>query len=317
MPTPTERRPAMHPLGVKHVQAIHAIVLTGSVTGAAERLHVTQPALSNRLRDAEERLGFELFERRAGRLVATDAAMLLFDEIERSFVGLQHINGLCARIRQQRRRRLAIACTPVFAAAVLPQLLAAWRSELDDAYFAVESRSAEQVAALVGSRKADLGFALEVPAIPGVHSQVLARLPMLCYLAPSHPLARSGQALRAEDLRDQPMVSLSRNEGVDQIVANAFLGCGGPPPAVVECPAALAACAIAGAGMGFAVFDPLPATLLSQGTVAVRGFLPAVDLVYRAYRPETRNTPVEHERLVALAAAELARLCAPWKRDSA
>ncbi len=112
------------PLGVKHIQAIHAVILAGSVTGAAERLHVTQPALSNRLRDAEERLGFELFERRAGRLVANANALLLFDEIERSFVGLQHINSLFDRIRQQRRRRLSIACTPAFAAAVLPRVLA-------------------------------------------------------------------------------------------------------------------------------------------------------------------------------------------------
>ena len=316
MSGPLRRTPVVHPLGVKHVQAIHAIVLTGSVTGAAERLHVTQPALSNRLRDAEERLGFDLFQRRGGRLVPHDSTMLLFDEIERSFVGLQHINSLCERIRQKRRRRLAIACTPVFAAAVLPSVLAAFRGQVSDLFIAVESRSAEQVAALVASGKADVGFGLEVAAMPGLHSALLATVPMLCYLGPQHPLARRGGTLHAQDLLAEPMLSLSRSEGVEQVVANAFHGCGGLPPAVLECPAAVAACSMAGAGLGFVVFDPLPAAVLNPALVAVCAFEPAVDLVYRAYRCDSRSVPAEYDALVALASAELARLCAPWKRAS-
>ena len=54
------------PLSFRHVETIYAVVLTGSVTGGAARLHVTQPAVSNLLREAEERLEFPLFERHAG-----------------------------------------------------------------------------------------------------------------------------------------------------------------------------------------------------------------------------------------------------------
>lgn len=301
------------PLSVKHIQAIHAVVLTGSVTGAAERLHVTQPALSNRLRDAEERLSFELFERRAGRLVPTANAMLLFDEIERSFVGLAQINALCDRIRAQRRRRLAIACTPVFAAAVLPRLLAVYGRIAEDAFFAVESCSAEHVAARVSSRKADIGFALDLPPQPGVHRELLAEVPMLCWLHPHHRLARKGIVVHARDLLDEPMIGLSRNEGIAQIVESAFSATGRMPAVVVECPAAIAACAMVAAGVGFTIFDALPTGLLAPSLAAAQPFEPALALTYRAYWSETRAPSAEVLRLAALAREQLHALAAPWR----
>ena len=173
-----------HALSFRHVEVIHAVVLTGSATGAAKRLHVTQPAVSNVLRDAQERLGFELFERKAGRLIPTANTLALFEEIERSFTGLSEINGLAERLRRQRGRRVVLACTPVFAAVVLPRMLASLHASLHDAspdvLYTVHSRSAEHVAALVSSHKADLGFGLTVPPMPGVHSEVLAEVPMVC-----------------------------------------------------------------------------------------------------------------------------------------
>lgn len=306
----------VQPLGVKHVQAIHAVVLTGSATGAAERLHVTQPALSNRLRDAEERLGFELFERRAGRLVPTAQALLLFDEIERSFVGMAQINALCERIRAQRRRRISIACTPVFAATVLPRVLAAYGRVAEDVFFAVEACSADHVAARVASRKADVGFALDVPPVPGVHRELLADVPMLCYLHPRHPLALRGGTVHAAELLDEPMIGLSRGEGVAQIVETAFAATGRLPATVVECPAALAVCAMVSAGVGFAIFDALPTGLLAAATIAARPFAPTLALTYRAYRSETRAPGAEMLRLVTLAREQLQAQIAPWLRPA-
>ncbi len=182
-------------LNFRHVEVIHAVVLTGSATGAAERLHVTQPAVSNMLRDAQERVGFELFTHKAGRLVPSASTLALFEEIERSFTGLGEINGLAQRLRRQRGRRVVLACTPVFGAVVLPRMLASLRASSPELMFTVHSRSAEHVAALVSSQKADLGFGLTVPPMPGVQSEVLTELPMVCYLPPGHRLARRRKAV--------------------------------------------------------------------------------------------------------------------------
>jgi LysR family transcriptional regulator for metE and metH len=60
-------------LDVRHLELVEAIVGEGTLTRAAERLYLTQPALSHQLRQVEERLGAELFERSGRRLVLSPA----------------------------------------------------------------------------------------------------------------------------------------------------------------------------------------------------------------------------------------------------
>jgi DNA-binding transcriptional LysR family regulator len=244
-------------LSLRHIETIHAVILTGSVTGAASRLFVTQPAISNVLREAEDRLGYPLFDRRGGRLMPTPTADMLFEEIERSFTGLDAINDFCDQLRLRQRERISVACTPSFGAAVLPLIVRDHVRSAAPGFFSIQSRVAHHVAALVSSRKADIGFALKVPDIPGVQCEVLGELALYCYLPAGHPLADHA-FLTAEQLCQEPMISLSRVEGVDDIVMQAFAGLESPPVAVAECPAAIIACAMVAAGIGFMLFASCP-----------------------------------------------------------
>jgi DNA-binding transcriptional LysR family regulator len=296
-------------LNFHHLEGIHAIILTGSVTGAAERLNVTQPALSNRLRDAEERLGIELFERRAGRLVPNESALLLFEEIDRSLQGLEQVNEFCTRMLLERRKKMTIACTPVFGAAVLPKVLASFEMPTENIHYTIESRSANYVAALVASRKADVGFGLETTAMPGVSFEVIAELPMVCYLPPGHRLANAGVSVRAQDLVGELMIGLSKSEGVDQIVANAFQGAGFQPTQIAQCPAALIACGMVSAGLGFTIFDALPMQLLNPAMVTIRRFEPEIRLRYCAYWNSGRESNASIRKLIELAKVSFPKTC--------
>ena len=100
-------------LTFRHIETIRAVMLTGSVTGAAVRLFVTQPAISHLIRDVEDILGFALFDRRFGRLVPTARAELLFGEIERSFVSLDHLNDFSSRLRDGEQRTISFGAVPV------------------------------------------------------------------------------------------------------------------------------------------------------------------------------------------------------------
>lgn len=89
----------MH-LEIRHLKLVAAVAETGSVTQAGNRLHLTQSALSHQLRDAEEQLGVELFERRSGRMVLTAAGERLLQsahavlaELERAEKEIRDRNG--------------------------------------------------------------------------------------------------------------------------------------------------------------------------------------------------------------------------------
>ena len=56
------------------MQAFQLVIEAGTVTEAAERLSISQPAVTRLINDLEQTLGFNLFERRSGRLVPTSEA---------------------------------------------------------------------------------------------------------------------------------------------------------------------------------------------------------------------------------------------------
>ncbi|MGF7137179.1 DNA-binding transcriptional LysR family regulator [Paraburkholderia sp. EB58] len=287
------------PLSFRHVETIYAVLLTGSVTGGAARLHVTQPAVSNLLREAEERLEFPLFERHAGRLMPTRRAELIFAEIERSFTGLDSINEFCSRLCRGERRKIIVASTPAFASAVLPQAVKTYREDIADLHFSIVSRGSDHVQALVASQKADIGFALEEPAIPGVRSELLVAARLLCLLPGGHPLTEKTM-ISVGDLVSEPMISLSRSERVDDIIETAFSEFGGPPIAVAECPAAIAACAMVEAGIGFAILDPISAHLFRNSSIVFRTFMPELYLNLWAYWVPGRQSAFEQENFIRL-----------------
>jgi DNA-binding transcriptional LysR family regulator len=297
----------IRPLSFRHVETIYSVLLTGSVTGGAARLHVTQPAVSNVLKEAEERLGFPLFARHGGRLVPTRKAELIFAEIERSFTGLDVVNTFCAHLARQERRKIVIGSTPAFAAAVLPAAIKAYRQEVDEVHFSVVSRGSDHVQALVASQKVDIGFAIEEPAIPGVSSKLLVCERMICLLPAGHPLTQKS-VIRAEDLREEPMVTLSRAEHIDDIVEATFSEIGGPPPAVAECPAALTALAMVEAGIGFTILDPISAYHYRHGTIARRVFEPETTLNLWAYWVPGRQETFGQAEFLKLVESSVSRI---------
>ena len=75
----------------RHIEVFRAVMTAGSVTGAAQLLYTSQPTVSRELARMEQLLGYALFERVQGRLRATARALLLWDEVRRSWQGLERV----------------------------------------------------------------------------------------------------------------------------------------------------------------------------------------------------------------------------------
>src|SRR5581483_3382536 len=83
-------------LDIRHLKLLTAVADTGTVTGAVDQLHLSQSALSHQLRDAEERLGVELFLRLGKKMVLTQAGERLLQSARRI---LQELQSAEAQIR--------------------------------------------------------------------------------------------------------------------------------------------------------------------------------------------------------------------------
>lgn len=113
---------------LRHIEIFQAIRQTGSVSGAAQLLHVSQPAVSKVLQHAELRLGFPLFLRVRGKLQPTPEALLLEREVDKVTESLQGVQRLAESLRSEPGHRLRIGSTPALALSLLPPSSASGRS---------------------------------------------------------------------------------------------------------------------------------------------------------------------------------------------
>jgi DNA-binding transcriptional LysR family regulator len=298
-------------LTFRHIETIRAVMLTGSVTGAAARLCVTQPAISHLIRDVEEILGFALFDRRFGRLMPTARAQLLFGEIERSFVSLDHINDFSTRLRDGEQRTIVLSAVPVVSIALLPHVIRVYRESIAPDFFSVWSRSSEQVISMVSSQKADLGFALAIAPIPGVKSEIIAVFRAMCLLPAGHRL-KDAEVVAAGDLRGDHIITPSNEEGIVDAMAATFRRCGPAPAPIVECPAATAACAMVEAGVGVTLLDPVAAFPFSTSSIIFKPFEPMIEFEFRAYWLDARKLSFDRNAIFALARERAAQIAAQF-----
>src|SRR5574337_1146553 len=79
---------------LRYIELFHAVLTTGSLTGAAKLLNISQPAASKALQHAEDKLGFALFSRVRGRLQPTQQALQLRDRIEKIIQDVHELQRL-------------------------------------------------------------------------------------------------------------------------------------------------------------------------------------------------------------------------------
>lgn len=99
----------------RHIDIFHAVMTTKSLTDAAQLLHTSQPTVSQELARFEKILGFRVFDRIKGRLHPTEQGLRLFEEVERSYYGLERIS--------RQRRASASFSMPSWQSPVCPPLL--------------------------------------------------------------------------------------------------------------------------------------------------------------------------------------------------
>ena len=106
------------------IEAFRAVILNGSMSKAAGFMNISQPAVSRLIKDLELEVGFSLFERRQGRVIANREALSFYEEIHRSFVGMDRITKAAEKIKNQETGILRIACMPAVGLNIMPKAIA-------------------------------------------------------------------------------------------------------------------------------------------------------------------------------------------------
>lgn len=150
---PPIRRPELGEL-----EALIVALRAGSIGEAARRLGVSQPALSKKLRQLEAVVGTRLLERSPAGVVATPAGARLATAALRVVDEIALLDDVLAELRGQ-AAPVRIASSPVVAESLLPELLAAARTELTGLPIELTAANSAVVRRLVATGAADIGIA--------------------------------------------------------------------------------------------------------------------------------------------------------------
>ena len=230
-----------------------AVAETGSVSAAADVVHVTQPAISRQIRQLETELGVELFARAAGRLQLSAAGRQFLPHAQDVLRRADGARSAARSYAAGRLERITIAAPTTTLTDVIAPFLATLGPD-DPMPTVNESDPREAYDALLHG--ADLAIATEPP--PGqLASTALAILPVWAYVRADHPW-HDRRSVRLQELAAETLLLLTPGFKPRQILDQALERSAVPAGSVVDCSNPQVAQALAAAGRGVAVVSDDP-----------------------------------------------------------
>ncbi|KMM78673.1 LysR family transcriptional regulator [Pseudomonas deceptionensis] len=268
---------------LRHIEVFQAIRQTGSVSAAAQLLHVSQPAVSKVLQHAEQRLGFALFLRVRGKLQPTPEALLLEREVNKVTESLQGVQRLAESLRREPGHRLRIGSTPALALSLMPPVISEWTRRYPDISCELVSAHSRELIQNLLMRELDVALTFKLPDHPGLKAQALAH-GVLVALAPRGfwPDETEGVPLALDELADAPLIGLS---SADPLFAHldSYLKTIDPPPRIsIAVQTYSLARAMVESGAGLTVIDPFTALGASRASTLIRPLSPALPITLYA-----------------------------------
>ena len=275
-------------MNLRQLEAFRAVMLAGSVTQAAQSMHLSQPAVSKLIADLEYAIGFKLFVRSKGSaLTVTPEAGYFFHEVERSFIGIDALKKTASDIRNLSTGNLHIASLPALSFSFLPQVIRAFQKDHPGVSIHLDTHSSSTVRQLIENQQFDVGLATRGHDIPGVSTSRFLRSVGACILSPGHRLA--GRAhIEPTDLAGEPFISLMHGDKTRRRIDRIFEDAGVERDLVVETQYAITHCNLVAQGVGCSIINPATAIdFVAQGLV-VLPFLPRIEFEYLFYTPSLR-----------------------------
>lgn len=270
---------------LRDVEVICAVIVERKTTGAAQRLGISQPAVSRAIAKIEARLGKTLFHREAGRLVPTADALQLYERSTHIFAALADLRAFTSDEVQERLVILAPpTMTHLFLAGEVAQFVRAHPSIMPS----FDIVTSPELPGAIAEGRGHLGLIDLSLMHSGVVVEPFLDTDAVCFLPEGHPLAAKS-TITPIDLDGVDYVAINRRYPFSAMLDRVFTEHRVSPRFVIETDVAMLATGFVRAGLGVAVLNPFPLLLGDRTGLVTRPFEPAfhfrTSLVLPANKP--------------------------------
>ncbi|MEV0280278.1 transcriptional regulator CynR [Streptomyces sp. NPDC050610] len=200
----------MAALELRHLRYLLAVAEHGNFTRAAEDLHISQPTLSQQIRQLERTLGVQLLDRTGRTVRLTDAGAVYTDHARRALRDLAAAERAVHDVQDLSRGHLRLGVTPTFTAYLTGPLTAELHSRHPGVSLTLTETTQDRVEAALLADDLDLGIAFAGPHLPGITpTPLFTETLSLVTAAPHTRTAQEPLPLPVRDLNDRQLALLS------------------------------------------------------------------------------------------------------------
>ena len=198
---------------LRHFRYFVAVAEEENVSRAALKLHVSQPGLSRQIRDLEDEIGFQLFERSAKSLRLTEAGKIFLNEASAVLLHAEDAVKKARAVSGGTTGEINVGYAPSLTVQILPSALRKFQEQFPNLRVALHDLSTEEMLSQLGEKKLQVALTVKPPAklLRGLNFAELARYEMCVAVAPKHPLAKL-KSISLEQIAAEPLIAYSRKD---------------------------------------------------------------------------------------------------------
>lgn len=208
-------------MNLHHLKVFLAVARAGSVSGGAQALHISQPAVTREIRDLESSLGLPLFDRHPRGVTTTEGGQRLLQFAERIFALEQAAERDLRDLAGLGHGELLLGASATLGVYWLPPLLNRFRERHPGVFVSLQMSNTREVLKQLDDALISLGFVEgPFPAEDYAH-HLLARDRLLPVVGPAHPLARR-RDLRMAELQEHELYLREVGSGARASIEQAY-----------------------------------------------------------------------------------------------
>jgi LysR family cyn operon transcriptional activator len=251
---------------LRHVRYLKAVVDHGSFTRAAQALHVSQPALSQQIKELEEHVGAQLLDRSGRKICPTDLGVVYLQHVDRALDELEQATRAVRDVEDLSTGAVRLGVTPSVAAYLIGPLLQRFRANYPDITLTVRVSSQESIEPALRDDDLDLGIGFgDLPAQDIEATPLHEERPML--ITGKGRISARKAAVTAKELAQIPLAILDTSFSTRRLVDHYFRSKNLRPTIVVEANSFEALIEIV---RHTDLATILPANVISSGLVAIK-----------------------------------------------
>lgn len=215
----------MPEMTLRQIEVIRAVMMTGTINGAAEMLHVSAPGISRLVKHTEESLGIRLFERKAGVFIPSVEAGRVFDQVREVYKGVANLQQAVGALQKGEDVGLAFASAPSIAQFVAARVLKSVRSRFPDLFIDLNILKIEETVDYLLLERGEFVIMSSAIQNEAIENEEIARGRLVVILPDGHPLADKTEVSAAE-LHKEPLIGVDPTDPYGSLLAKPFVEAG-------------------------------------------------------------------------------------------